>query len=200
MQNQLLFHWRFHWWCTILYKGWKHWNICAFRDLESAHPAIFQPLQCPCNAPAIECPWNNFLFMNDNARPHRAHLVNNMLQEAGLERMDWTSRSPNLNPETWNLEHAWDTLGRCLANYPMPSRTLLELEASLKQERQRIPQVLLDNLILSMPHHYQCVLTVLGDHFTEQSICGTLVHMLLSPPSICHLLLNHGNWVYISFA
>ena len=34
---------------------------------------------------------NNFLFMDNNARP-RVLLVNNMLQEAGIERIDWSSQ------------------------------------------------------------------------------------------------------------
>lgn len=66
--------------------------------------------------------------------------------------MDWPSRSPDLNP----IEHAWDALGRRLTNCPMPPTTLFELKVALEQEWQRIPQELLDNLILSMPHRCQC--------------------------------------------
>ena len=74
--------------------------------------------------------------------------------------MDWPSRFPDLNP----IEHAWDALGRRLANRPMPPTTFLELKVTLKQEWQRISQELLDNLILSMPQRCQCVLAVLGGY------------------------------------
>ena len=40
--------------------------------------------------------------MDDNARPHRAGVVNDYLEDEGIERLDWPSRSPDLNP----IEHA----------------------------------------------------------------------------------------------
>ncbi|GFW89334.1 transposable element Tcb1 transposase [Trichonephila clavipes] len=49
-----------------------------------------------------------FLFMDDNARPHRANIVDECLQSEDITRMDWPAYSPDLNP----LEHVWDMLGR----------------------------------------------------------------------------------------
>ena len=46
--------------------------------------------------------------MDDNARPHRAHVVNDYLEDNGIERLDWPPCSPDLNP----IEHAWDALQR----------------------------------------------------------------------------------------
>ncbi|GFW16348.1 transposable element Tcb1 transposase [Trichonephila clavipes] len=52
-----------------------------------------------------------FLFMDDNARPQRASIVDECLQSEDITRMDWTAYSPDLNP----IEHVWDMLGRRIA-------------------------------------------------------------------------------------
>ena len=52
----------------------------------------------------------NFLLMQDNARPHTARIVQNYLQEVGINTMDWPARSRDFNP----TEHLWDTIGRRL--------------------------------------------------------------------------------------
>ncbi|GFW91679.1 transposable element Tcb1 transposase [Trichonephila clavipes] len=39
-----------------------------------------------------------FLFMDDNARPHRANIVDECLQSEDITRMDWPAYSPDLNP------------------------------------------------------------------------------------------------------
>ncbi|GFX18523.1 transposable element Tcb1 transposase [Trichonephila clavipes] len=42
-----------------------------------------------------------FLFIDDNARPHRANIVDECLQSDDITRMDWPAYSPDLNP----IEH-----------------------------------------------------------------------------------------------
>ncbi|GFT33826.1 transposable element Tcb1 transposase [Trichonephila clavipes] len=49
-----------------------------------------------------------FLFMDDNARPHRANIVDECLQSEDITRMDWPAYSPDLSP----IEHVWDMLRR----------------------------------------------------------------------------------------
>ncbi|GFV13301.1 transposable element Tcb1 transposase [Trichonephila clavipes] len=49
-----------------------------------------------------------FLFMDDNARPHRANIVYECLQSEDIIRMDWPAYSSVCNP----IEHVWDMLSR----------------------------------------------------------------------------------------
>jgi transposase len=45
---------------------------------------------------------DDLILMDDNARPHRARIVNEYLQQEPIERMYWPAKSPDLNP----IEHA----------------------------------------------------------------------------------------------
>ncbi|GFY05168.1 transposable element Tcb1 transposase [Trichonephila clavipes] len=52
-----------------------------------------------------------FLFMDDNARPHCANIVDECLQSEDITRLDSPAYSPDLNP----IEHVWNMLGRRIA-------------------------------------------------------------------------------------
>ncbi|GFT81494.1 transposable element Tc3 transposase [Trichonephila clavipes] len=91
-----------------------------------------------------------FLFMDYNARPHRANIVDKCLQSEDITRMDWPAYSPDLNP----IEHVFDMLGRRIAARQPPPSCLPELWRALLDERCNIPQDQIDNLILSMPRRY----------------------------------------------
>ena len=44
----------------------------------------------------------HFIFIDDNARPHRAHLVDDYLEREDIQNMDWPAMSPDMNPiEQW---------------------------------------------------------------------------------------------------
>ncbi|GFW56491.1 transposable element Tc3 transposase [Trichonephila clavipes] len=103
-----------------------------------------------------------FLFMDDNARPHRANIVNECLQSEDITRIDWPAYSPDLNP----IEHVWDMLGRRMtACQPQPT-CLPELRRALLDEWCHIPQDQIDNLILSMPR--RC--TIERDRFWQRLV------------------------------
>ncbi|GFW26451.1 transposable element Tc1 transposase [Trichonephila clavipes] len=103
---------------------------------------------------------DSFVFQDDNARPHRARLVENMLEAETIQRMELPACSPDLNP----IEHVWDILRRRIAARPRPPATVRDLEIALLEEWNSIPQSLIDNFIASMANRCAAVLAVRGDH------------------------------------
>ncbi|GFV24292.1 transposable element Tcb1 transposase [Trichonephila clavipes] len=88
-----------------------------------------------------------FLFMDDNARPHPAKIADECLQSYDILCMDWPAYSPDLIP----IEPVWDMLDRRIAVL-QPSPTYLpELRRTLLDEWCNIPQDQIYNLILSLP-------------------------------------------------
>ncbi|GFU26072.1 transposable element Tc1 transposase [Trichonephila clavipes] len=118
--------------------------------------AIFKPIVVPYAA-AIR---DDFILMNYNCRPHRANLVEDFLFEEGIVRMEWPACSPDMNP----IEHVWDALGRRVAGRQPPPQTLQELERALLEEWDRIPQLVINSLIDSMPQRCSTLLAVRENH------------------------------------
>ncbi|GFU67227.1 transposable element Tcb2 transposase [Trichonephila clavipes] len=103
---------------------------------------------------------NDFILMDDNARPHRARIVEEYLEDHGLERMEWPARSPDLNP----IEHLWDYLGREVAALNPPPRYLHELKQGLLCVWSSLPIPVSDNLIHSMGNRCRQCIQVRGGH------------------------------------
>ncbi|GFU80671.1 transposable element Tcb1 transposase [Trichonephila clavipes] len=101
-----------------------------------------------------------FLFMDDNTRPHRANIVDKCIQSQDIILMDWPAYSPDLNP----IEHVWDMLGRRVAARQPPPTCLPELRRALLDEWCNILQDQIDNLILSMPGHCKACIASSGRH------------------------------------
>ncbi|GFV78897.1 transposable element Tcb1 transposase [Trichonephila clavipes] len=101
-----------------------------------------------------------FLFMDDNARSHRANIVDECLQSVDITRMDWPAYSPDLN----TIEHVWDMLGRRILARQPPPTCLPELQRALLDEWYNIPQDQIDNLILSMSRRCKACIASSGRH------------------------------------
>lgn len=100
----------------------------------------------------------NFVFVDDNARPHRAYIVNDVITTNNIERMIWPPNSPDCNC----IEHVWDKLDRQLRSRPRPPITLDELTEAVREEWERIPQEFINTLIESMARRCLAVLQARG--------------------------------------
>ena len=102
----------------------------------------------------------DFILMDDNARPHRARVVDEYLERETIVRMDWPARSPDLNP----IEHVWNMLQVAISRRPVQPATLQELENVLIQEWNNISLASIQNLVGSMRRRCQAVIGANGGH------------------------------------
>ncbi|GFT36611.1 transposable element Tcb2 transposase [Trichonephila clavipes] len=102
----------------------------------------------------------DFLFMDDNARPHRANLVDEFLESEDIKRIPWPANSPDLNP----IENLWDYLGRAIARRHPPPRDVNGLKTALLEEWSLIPQTVINNVISSLKTRCDMCVRVRGDH------------------------------------
>ena len=64
-------------------------------------------------------------------------MVNDYLEDEGIEGLDWPSRSPDLNP----IKHAWDALQRRINIRLAEQQTAEHLTNALVEEWVRIPRL-----------------------------------------------------------
>ena len=95
------------------------------------------------------------VFQDDNARPHRGHIVNNFVRVNNINRMDWPANLPDLNP----IENLWDELGRRTYRHN-PPQTI----PRLAQEWQNIPQATIPRCVGSMRKRCQECVNARGGH------------------------------------
>ncbi|GFU67252.1 transposable element Tc3 transposase [Trichonephila clavipes] len=72
-----------------------------------------------------------FLLMDDNARPHRANIVEECLQSEDITRMDWPAYSPDFQSNRACV----DMLSRRTAAHQHPPTCTPELRRALLDER-----------------------------------------------------------------
>ncbi|GBM32925.1 Transposable element Tcb1 transposase [Araneus ventricosus] len=93
-----------------------------------------------------------FLLQDDNARRHRARIVDDYLQQETIQHMVWPVRSPSLN----HFAHVWDALGRRLSALNPPPQTLATLATALREQWLSLPTELIDSIIDSITHRCMC--------------------------------------------
>ncbi|GFY04143.1 transposable element Tcb2 transposase [Trichonephila clavipes] len=102
----------------------------------------------------------DFIFMDDNARPHRTLAVEELLESKYITRMDWPAYSPDLN----SIEHVWDTLGRRFTACLHHPENTQQLKQMLTEEWALLPQEILHQLVLSMRRRCEATIAVRGGH------------------------------------
>ncbi|GFV24667.1 transposable element Tcb2 transposase [Trichonephila clavipes] len=120
----------------------------------------------------------DFIFMDNNARPHRTLAVEELLESEDITRMDCPAYSPDLNP----IGHVWDALGRRIAARLDHPENTQQLKRMLIEEWALLPQ---KNIA---PDGSEYAETVRSNHCSEgraytilMNIC--LLFFLLDRPS-----------------
>lgn len=125
-------------------------NAQRYRD------EILQPIALPY----LRNMGPNAVLQDDNARPHRARIIAEFLEEEGVDRMEWPANSPDLNP----IEHLWDELGRAVRRRVTDQTTLADLRELLVEEWDVIPQQRVRTLVNSMRRRCQAVINAFGGY------------------------------------
>lgn len=102
----------------------------------------------------------NFVLMQDNARPHVARCVIAFLNQVGITKMNWPACSPDLNP----IEHVWDMLGRRLRSRIPAVQNTEEVKAALIEEWENLPQEMINGVIRSMGRRTTAVIRARGSN------------------------------------
>lgn len=101
---------------------------------------------------------DDFILVDDNARPHRARIVNEILADHGIERMEWPPLSPDMNP----IEHVWSRMKRKMKEWEGRLDNLDELVNAIQHEWDAIPQEFLQALVESMPRRVAALIRSRG--------------------------------------
>lgn len=112
----------------------------------------------PVAIPYLQNMGPNAILQDDNARPHRARIIGEYLENLGVERMEWPAMSPDLNP----IEHLWDQLGRAARLRVTNQTRLADLPHILIEEWNAIPQQKVARLVSSMRRRCAAVIAAQG--------------------------------------
>ena len=85
---------------------------------------------------------DNFILVDDNARPHRTLAVSRYLQRRNINWMQW-------------LAHAWDMFKVAISQRPNQPDTLQDLTEAGTEEWDLLPQDQLDDLVQSLPRRVE---------------------------------------------
>ena len=106
----------------------------------------------------IEGAARDITLQQDNARPHVGRVTLEYLHAMGIEILEWSANSSDLNV----IEHLWDELIRRVQKRPRQPQTLQELREALLEEWDNIPQDVIRKLVESMRDRCEVVIAANG--------------------------------------
>ena len=104
------------------------------------------------------CHRSNWLLADDNARPHRACVVDAYLHEQDIIRMNWAPYRPDMN----SIEHIWNKSSRSLEELDLQSVNLRQLGVVVQNLWQQIPLERVQTLVSSMPRRVRALVDARG--------------------------------------
>ena len=90
---------------------------------------------------------SNYIFMQDNAAPHRAKHTMQYLDGLDIEVLTWPAKSPDLNP----IENLWGIVTRAIYIGGKTYKNADELWEAVSEEFMKIPKSTIENLYKSLP-------------------------------------------------
>ena len=99
------------------------------------------------------------ILMHDNARPHVATICRQFLNRNNINILPWPAMSLDMNPK----EHIWDYLGRKVRARGN-IHNLRDLENTLIQEWNNIPNVVIRQYVRSLRGHLAACINSRGGH------------------------------------
>lgn len=138
--------------------SWEHKSALHYFDSTVTGDSYLNEVLLPLGLPFARASVLDFIWMDDNAPPHRARTVRDFMQAEGVHCMVWPPNSPDLNP----IEKLWDML-RCAVTRrnPRPAN-IADLCAALGEEWDNIPMYIVRNLIRSMRNRCLAVIQTNG--------------------------------------
>ncbi|GFX33707.1 transposable element Tcb1 transposase [Trichonephila clavipes] len=88
-----------------------------------------------------------FLFHQDNCFIHSSRLAQMWFDEMGVQKLNWSSQSPDLN----TIEHLWNELQRILRSQPNRPSSLQAPTSAVMDAWKAIPMVTYQKLVESLP-------------------------------------------------
>jgi len=101
-----------------------------------------------------------FIFQQDNASVHTAHIVKAFFVESNLTVMKWPANSPDLNP----IENLWSYLKTELGLYKESPKTMDDLWERVQEVWTKIPIDYIQKLYESMPRRMEEVVRNRGGY------------------------------------
>ena len=101
----------------------------------------------------------NFILMDDNARPHPSRAVKRLERET-IDRLDWPACSTDANP----IEHVLNMLQTAVSHRNPQPHTLQELGIALREEWDNLLLCSVKTLIWSMGNRCRAIIRARGGH------------------------------------